>query len=960
MGEPAFLSEEFSGSRKLADPDLELVTTSGHGKNGALCVLQRSIRPQVVTTFELPGCNDIWTVKGESSSSSTGGFQDGHSFLILSRSDSTMILQTGEEINELDHSGFFTHEPTVLTCNIGDQKYIAQVTRRQVRLLKGSELLQELELNLESNIIRASCADPYILLLTEEGQLVLLTLDLLGMPKLTITKTNLKSKSPLINICAYKDTSGVFVAKPPKEYESFMAARSSGGAGGVKSSYSASAAPISVTDIDDDDALLYGDTGLSSTAASSFNTGSSSKSSEEEPFWRKHARAPKPSWWAVLYRENGSLEFLTIPDFVPKYVIEKLPFGEDVLKDRNLSNKTKETSSQNASSFGLDSTPRITEILMTGLGYHGNRPVLMARLSDHELLVYEAYSSYESYSSSHSNYYGQNESPTLLLCFKKLKHGLILRERRGKSKREVDPSKVQNSLRRFSNIAGYDGVFVCGPYPHWLILTSRGELRTHPMSIDGPVPCFAAFHNVNCPQGFIYFNKKGELRICVLPTHLSYDAHWPVRKVPLRRTPHFITYHLESKTYGLVTSTSEPTNQVWKFNGDDKELATETRSDRFPWPTKETFQLQLFSPVSWEEIPGTKEELQEWERCTAMKHLYLSHEGMHSGQKGYIVMATAFKYGEDVTPRGYIRIYDVIEVIPEPGQPLTKNKMKVVYDKEQKGPVTAISAVNGYLVATLGQKVYIFQFKNKELYGVAFIDSKVYVHSLACLKNFILVGDIMQSVDLLMFQQDYRTLAVVSKDTKDLEVYAVEFVVDDSNVAFIVSDADKNVVLFHYAPEARESLGGQRLLRRADFQYGQPINCFFRVRAKIVDPTSSGRVIMGWEKRHVTWFASLDGAFGFVLPTAEKTYRRLQMLSSVLSQSLPHAAGLNPKAAKSLKATWKRELQNPTRGVVDGDLVYAFSDLPAQRRHEIAKRIGTKAPDILDDLAELHRMSAHF
>lgn len=47
MGEPAFLSEEFSHSQ---DPDVELVTTSGYGKNGALCVLQCSIRPQVLVS----------------------------------------------------------------------------------------------------------------------------------------------------------------------------------------------------------------------------------------------------------------------------------------------------------------------------------------------------------------------------------------------------------------------------------------------------------------------------------------------------------------------------------------------------------------------------------------------------------------------------------------------------------------------------------------------------------------------------------------------------------------------------------------------------------------------------------------------------------------------------------------------------------------------------------------------
>lgn len=79
---------------------------------------------------------------------------------------------------------------------------------------------------------------------------------------------------------------------------------------------------------------------------------------------------------------------------------------------------------------------------------------------------------------------------------------------------------------------------------------------------------------------YFVYKFKAELRIGVLPTHLSYDAPWPVRKVPLRCTPHFVTYHFESKTYCLVTSIAEPSNRYYKFNGEDKELSEEDRGDR--------------------------------------------------------------------------------------------------------------------------------------------------------------------------------------------------------------------------------------------------------------------------------------------------------------------------------------------------------------------------------------------
>jgi hypothetical protein len=46
-----------------------------------------------------------------------------------------------------------------------------------------------------------------------------------------------------------------------------------------------------------------------------------------------------------------------------------------------------------------------------------------------------------------------------------------------------------------------------------------------------------------CPP----YPLQGELRISVLPAYLSYDAPWPVRKIPLRCTAHYVAYHVESK-----------------------------------------------------------------------------------------------------------------------------------------------------------------------------------------------------------------------------------------------------------------------------------------------------------------------------------------------------------------------------------------------------------------------------
>jgi cleavage and polyadenylation specificity factor subunit 1 len=427
---------------------------------------------------------------------------------------------------------------------------------------------------------------------------------------------------------------------------------------------------------------------------------------------------------------------------------------------------------------------------------------------------------------------------------------------------------------------------------------------------------------------------QSELRIGVLPTHLSYDAPWPVRKVPLRCTPHFVTYHLESKTYCLVTSIAEPSNKYYKFNGEDKELSIEDKGDRFPYPLQEKFSLMLFSPVSWDVIPNTKIDLDEWEHVNCLKNVALAYEGTRSGLKGYIAVGTNYNYGEDVTSRGRILIYDIIEVVPEPGQPLTKNRFKEIYAKDQKGPVTALSQVKGFLVSAVGQKIYIWQLKDNDLVGVAFIDTQIYTHQILTIKSLLLVADVYKSISLLRFQEEYRTLSLVSRDFRPCEVFSVEYMIDNTTMGFLVSDSEKNLVLYMYQPESRESLGGQRLLRKADFHLGQIVNSFFRIKCKLGELGEDKKHFTGADKRHITMFATLDGGLGYIMPVPEKTYRRLLMLQNVLVSQGAHIAGLNPKAFRTYKS-WKKLQTNPARSVIDGELVYNYLHLSIPEKLEV-------------------------
>lgn len=934
--------------------ELEVVTSSGYGKNGALCVLNNTLRPKILTSFELSGCLDLWTVIDDSQMRR----ENRHTFMILTQRTSTMVLRTGDEISDIHNTGFACNTPTIFVGNLGSNRYIVQVTSKSIRLIQGTRLVQNIPIDLGYPLTNVSIADPYICVRASNGQIVTLALrdnKEFSFQRLYMNRNRISGTAVAVSI--FKDTSGLFTTKCEDFADLTKTPAGTRDFGGYMKAEPGK-------DVEDEEDLLYGESGSKFKMQSMVDM-SIASNAQRSDWWRRFLLPVKPSYWLLVTRDNGNLEIYSVPDLKLMYLVTDVGSGNKILADAMEYVSMPQSKDEGGESEKVDQNPSTSatvpkELLMIGLGHNGSRPLLFIRMKN-EVLIYRAFK------------YIQGN---LKIRFRKLKHSIIYSSLEQNIKTEVEhftdeteefainPANTQK-LRYFNNINGFSGVCVCGnSRSYFVFLTIKGELRTHQFNDDtiasnsSSIKCFAEFNNVNCTNGFLYFNiTDDDLKISALPENMTVDADCPMQKVSLRSTPMQIVYHREVKVYGVVLNTKEVSNKYYRFNGEDKELCEENRGERFLYPMVDKFSFVLVTPSNWQVVPEIKMDLEEWEHVCALKVVMLTYEGAQSGLKEYICMGTNYNYSEDITSRGRILLFDLIEVVPEPDKPWTKYKLKQVYAKEQKGPVSAITSTMGFLVTSVGQKVYLWQLKDEDIVGVAFIDTNIFIHQMVSIKSLILVADVYKSVTVLRFQNEFRTLSMVSRDYNPLMVYQVEYLVDNTNLAFLTSDQEANLSIFMYQPESRESHGGQKLLRRADYHLGQKVNCMFRVACNFKQQFD--KKVLAYDNKHLTFFGTLDGGFGFVLPLPEKTYRRLFMLQNVLLTHSAHLGGLNPKSYRTIKQA-RKILVNPARGVIDGELIWQYMQLSSAEKLEIAKKIGTKVEEIYQDIYEVDTVSKVF
>lgn len=156
---------------------------------------------------------------------------------------------------------------------------------------------------------------------------------------------------------------------------------------------------------------------------------------------------------------------------------------------------------------------------------------------------------------------------------------------------------------------------------------------------------------------------------------------------------------------------------------------------------------------------------------------------------------------------------------------------------------------------------------------------------------------------------------------------------------------------------------GQHLLCRSEFharvEYRSSLTVARRTRTGDSE-IPQARIICG----------ASNGALLSLTPIDEASGKRLQLLQGQLTRNVQHVAALNPKAHRyvlyrhpipppNIEGFLHRIVRNDhvwkplSKGILDGNVLRMFEELPLSRQNDITRQIGTDRATVLRDWASL-------
>ncbi|POM60135.1 putative cleavage and polyadenylation specificity factor CPSF, partial [Phytophthora palmivora] len=954
----------------------ELVISGGYERSGAISVLHNGLRPIVGTEAELSGCRAI-----------------------------TMVLRTGEGMEPLeDDSGFYTSGPTLAAANLFNKQRIVQIFKQGARVMmevpeeelpKGEgnaeraadadgdeddeddgpkvKLVCTQEITLEGDvecggmnvdtssvgIVSVDVIDPYILLLLTDGSVRLLMGDEEDM-ELTVIDPEIDYLDGMFRENAWDED----------EHEE----RSESAAKEIKQE--------NLDDDDDMDALYNTKPSPRATSTTRHST------VKPVPIQAAQANTDGSVSFPLLKQTDanmmcgmcfgdGSLHVFSLPDFKKRGVFPYLTFAPQSLVNtlehqigKNKSVKfpapvlglNASSSSANDGRIKKSHTINspVADIVIHRVGpsegqhnaQYLARMVMLVFLANGDLLLYSATPKFESLKPR------ANGEVSPVFHFVRVGTDLITRP--------FLPPKTRTSAH---NEAGNN--------PEVNTSAVLAKLRA-----GFRYPMLTCFYNVNNMSG-VFFREALEA-----PTY-AVVCSMKMKPADAERATEVEGVEEEEEPENLDANGNPVGSNVMAPTA---EMFPDYEIDQMAHTEEEVYELRLVQTNEfgeWGRRGVFRVHFERYEVVLSVKLMYLYDSSLmkeevsstspewNKKKRPYLVIGTGWvgPHGEDESGRGRLLLYelDYAQYVNEEGGATSGKlpKLRLVFIKEHRqGAISMVSQLGPYVLAAVGSKLIVYEFKSEQLIGCAFYDAQMFIVTLNVVKDFVMYGDVYKSVNFLRWREMQRQLVLLAKDYEPLAVSATEFSVFEKKLALLAVDMDENLHVLQFAPHDIESRGGQRLLRVSDFHLGVQVASMFRKRVDSpgsIAPAANGHAAPP-PSCYVNVMGNSEGGVGALIPVGERVFRRLFTLQNVMVNTLHQNCALNPREFRMLKTNAQRRCGRPDawskkkwkKSFLDAFVLFRFLHLDYVAQKELARCIGTTPEVVMHNLLEVQHATSTF
>uniref|UniRef100_V5EUY8 Uncharacterized protein n=2 Tax=Kalmanozyma brasiliensis (strain GHG001) TaxID=1365824 RepID=V5EUY8_KALBG len=478
-----------------------------------------------------------------------------------------------------------------------------------------------------------------------------------------------------------------------------------------------------------------------------------------------------------------------------------------------------------------------------------------------------------------------------------------------------------------------------------LCWTEQGSYRL----LDWPEGDLSSLSSIPTTQSstasLAYCTRAGHLYLARIPPALYTSPDW------------LTTIHLTGRTYTHVVS-HDPTHTVIAasiqpcrfilFDEDGEPIRTSNIDEETAHTLHPTHSSRGALELFIDEDRTTASDGYEFEAnetVTSLETVILDAPSSFSGRKTFIAAGTTTFHGEDRTSKGSVYLFEIIEVVSSRYSIGRDLRLKLICTDDARGPVTAIAHLNGFLITTCGQKLFVRALEKEEwLISVAFLDCPLYITSIRVVKNFLLLSDAKKALMFLAFQEEPYRFVELGREVNEYHASLGGFLVHGERLALISTSGvalgghtgfglgEGVVRLYEYAPHLAS--GGTRLVLKTEFQTSSAATGCVGLHGRwLSDSELRGRE----EGRNKLLLAKANGALESLSSVDERVAKRLHLLQGQLVRSVMHTAALNPRAFRAVRNDFvSRPL---AKGVLDARALDGFTWLSRPKMLEAVRTL---------------------